>query len=238
MDKPKFMLKPGQRWVFYGRSGSGKTYTAVQILSLIKRTRPKPYVILVSPTAATDVTWKAALKEWRAKRRKNIVDRHLTAYTPDVKEYLMRVIQREERKPIVLMMDDMGEDHTINRTWVDNPIREIAIKSRHVKITLLMLYQSVSETLKIIGTNADVIVSKKLGPAQRELFRKMYLEDYSAEEFRRVCDTAWRDKWDSLVVDRTDMQHVRIWRNFTQEIHIRQDTSGYFFHFYVILRSS
>lgn len=218
--------------MFYGRSGTGKTYTAVQILSLMRRMNPKPYVILVSPNAETDPTWKQATKEWGKTGRKKIVDRHFSAYTPEVKSFIKRVIDRQKRKPVILMVDDLGEDHTIKMTYIDNPLRKIAISSRHIKITLMMLYQDVSETLRIIATNADVIVAKQMGGVQREKFRKLYLEDFTKEEFEEACAKCWTEKWDSLVVDRTNPQNIRIWRNFEMEIKIRQDVSAICSHFF------
>jgi ABC-type dipeptide/oligopeptide/nickel transport system ATPase component len=228
LSKPHLKLAFGQRWVFYGRSGTGKTYTAIQILSLFRRMKPRPQVILISPNATTDKTWKKASRSWRGKTGSKLVDKHYTGLTPKVKDYLNRIMHRrnkpgERKKPLVLMVDDMGEDHTINRTYIDNPIRELAIRSRHLGITLMMLYQSVSETLKVLSTNADVIVAKELGGVQRELLRKMYLEDVSKEEFRTLANECWREPWDTMVIDRTKPPKIYTWRNFDERIQIEED---------------
>lgn len=233
LDKPSFNLAHGQRWVIYGRSGTGKTYTAVQLLSLYTRIKPKPYVILISPNAATDVTWKTASSEWSKRSRKPLVNKHFTSLTPEVSRYLIRKMKASVRtkRPVFLMVDDLGQDHTINRTWIDNPMRHISISARHMNWSVCMLYQSVDDTLKPLAVNADVIVSKELGGVQREKLRRMYLEDYTKEEFGEACDTAWRERYDTLIIDRTHAPDVRLWRNFNEEIKVRQDTSEFLAHF-------
>jgi len=235
LDRPAFKLTHGQRWVFYGRSGTGKTYTAVQVLSLFTKLRPKPTVILISPNAASDKTWKEAVSSWATKSRGRLVTKYFQTLSPDVASYITRLITRRKRsnkgKPYLFMVDDLGEDHTINRTWINNPIRELAISSRHLKMSIMMLYQSVAETLRPLATNADVIVAKEMGGVERELLRKMYLEDYSKEEFRNVCDEAWREPYDTLVIDRTATPRVRLWRNFEEPIEFKEDLSEVLTHF-------
>lgn len=158
-----------------------------------------------------------------------MIDKHFTALTPEVKGYLNRIIMRKQngklKKPYLLMIDDLGEDHTINRTWMDNPIRELAIRSRNLKFSVMMLYQSVSETLKPLATNADVICAKEMGGVQRELMRKMYAEDLTKEEWKTLCDECWREPWDTLIIDRTPIPRVVFWRNFNERIEVRQDVS-------------
>ena len=224
----------GMRWVFYGPSGSGKTYTAIEVLSLHKRLKEHPIVLLISPNAGSDETWKEATKAWSSIADSDLVDEHYTSLSEDVKSLLSGLIDRRsddddddtEHKPIVLMIDDLGEDHTINMNRINNPIRTLAISARHLKISLMMLYQSVSGTLNVLAKNADVIVAKKITNLNDlKLFHKLYLGSYTPEEFRGICRRSWLEPYDSLVIDRTTPGVTKIFRNFEDEIHVKEEVN-------------
>ena len=235
MADPQFELKHGQGWVIIGRKGYGKTWTAIQILGLYARLRPRPKVILISPNAASDDTWKTLLKQWKRKMRRPLVDKHFDSYNDDVKSFLFRLIDRrtedEEPEPLVIMADDLQEEHTINRSWINNPFRPIIISGRHLKMTVLMLYQTVNRVNDALAENAEVIVTKQLGGQERERFRVKFLEDYTKDEFRRVCDFCFREDHDSLVIDRTHITTIFLWRNFTEKVTVKQDITEFCFHF-------
>jgi hypothetical protein len=224
-------LKHGQGWIILGQRGSGKTWTAIQILGMYARLRPRPKVILISPNAASDDTWTQLLREWKRRMRRPLVDKHFDTYNDDVKAFLFRLIDRrtegDDPSPTAIMADDLQEDHTVNRSWKNNPLRKIIISGRHLKFTLLSLYQTAGAINSAFAINAEVIVSKALGNSEREKFRMLFLEDYSREEFRRVCDFCFRERFDSLVIDRTNPPCVILWRNFTEKVNIKQDISDF-----------
>jgi len=218
------------RWLIYGRSGSGKTQEAINILSLYKRLTPPPFVILLSPNAYSDDTWAEAQEKWKGLGMDELVDTHFHDYDSDVKEMLGSMVDRrntteDEERDVLLMLDDLGEDHTINRTYINNPVRQIAIRSRHLKITLMVLYQAVSETLPILAKNADIIVAKRITDIEDlKTFRRKFLGSYSPEEFRRVCVACWRDPYDSMVIQR-DKADILIFRNFEEPVVVKQETN-------------
>lgn len=223
-------LKPGLRWLIYGRSGSGKTQEAIGVLSLYKRLTPPPYVILLSPNAQSDVTWAKSQEEWKGLGMDEMVDTHFHEYDDDVKSMLGTMMDRRngmeegDERDILLMLDDLGEDHTINRTYINNPVRQIAIRSRHLKITMIVLYQSLSETMPILAKNAEVIVAKKITDiADLKSFRTRFLGDHSQDEFRRLCNACWREPYDSMIIDRTG-QTTKIFRNFEESVSVKQET--------------
>jgi len=214
--------------VFVGKKGSGKTYVAIQMAGLYKRLRPTPFSILVSPNASGDPTWNELVAQWRGRRKNPFMNKHFTRLTTDVKEYLEGICDQQEdsenKQPYLIILDDLQSDHTINQTSILNPVKRMVDSSRHYQTTLMMIYQGVSKILPTMIVNADVIVSKKLSGVESERFRKMFLEDYTKEEFRRVRRQAFIEDYDNLVVDRSNLLHLRLWRNFSIPIKVKEET--------------
>lgn len=224
-------LKPGLRWLIYGRSGSGKTQEAIGVLSLYKRLETPPYIVLISPNAQNDDTWKAAQEEWKGMGMEELVDSHFHDYDNDVRSMLSSMLDRRngmsegDERDVLLMIDDLGEDHTLNRTYINNPVRQIAIRSRHLKITMIMLYQSVAETMPILSKNAEIIVAKRITDlVDLKSFHRRFMGDYTPDEFRRATTACWREPFDSMVIDRTG-QETKLYRNFEEPVVIKEDTS-------------
>lgn len=223
-------LRPGLRWLFYGRSGSGKTTEAIKVISLYKRLPEPPFVMLISPDAHTDDAWTVAEQEWKSLGMGELVDAHFHEYSPNTRDMLTSICDRRTRaeegteRDLVLMLDDLGEDHTLNMTRLNNPVRKIAIRAPHLKITMIVLYQSVSETMNILAKNADIIVAKKiLDLTDLKVFHKKFLGQFTMEEFKKAARECWINPFDSMVIDRTS-QEVKIFRNFEEPVIIREKT--------------
>ncbi len=176
-----------------------------------------------------DPAWVEAEKEWASFGKGSLIDSHFHDYSPDVRDTLTAVCDvrnsGEEARDMLLMLDDLGEDHTLNMARINNPVRKIAIRSRHLKITMMVLYQSMSETMSILAKNADVIVAKKiLDLADLKSFHRKFLGDYTTEEFKRATRACWREPFDSMIIDRTG-QDTKLFRNFEEPVVIKETTT-------------
>jgi hypothetical protein len=115
------------------------------------------------------------------------------------------------------MFDDAGADHRLNRTYINNPFRKIAIHGNHNNITLIINYQHVSQCLTPLMHNADIIVSKRLLNKEFKLFYQNYMQDISFDKFMTVAGRCWDDRYDSMVISRLNMD-TQVFRNWTERV--------------------
>lgn len=207
------------RFPIYGPSRSGKTYLGVNLVHLAKNKIPNLKVIVLSTTADNDPVWKQGIKE----SNKKLVDFYFKEPNTDAFSFIDRQIRNKRRKfPLLVYIDDQGDNTAIKLRRVFNPIRDIANLAFHYNTYLIVCHQSVTQTLPILAVNGDVICSKKLRDLnERELFRKKFLGEYTKEEAERIYAAAWDKDFDTLVVDRTKPNKTLIFRNFTEPIDVR-----------------
>ncbi|MCK4501150.1 hypothetical protein KAU11_11685 [Candidatus Babeliales bacterium] len=243
MDYGGFEFEPGQRIVIYGETGMGKTYTFTQMLGKIRETIPNMIVCLIAPNYEEDKTYEKAREEYkRVSHGGNLIDIHYATYNDQAKSFLNGIIDRRrnqrsisrkrgrptrrnrvDKRTILIALDDVGEDHRVNRTYVENAVKKMALSARHLNIMMVMMYQYMSQTMVEFGHSVQMVVSKKLlGEKENRLFREMYLPEHSKEEYDRLRRMVFRERWDTLVIDRRDPGHLRIFRNFAEEVRVRE----------------
>ena len=205
--------------MLFGRSGSGKTVESVRLVAKYKMMTPEPIVVLISPTAMTDPVWLQAGNEFREHTGRHMVDKHFESMDDTVATIVSNIVNNKatEETPYLVMFDDAGADHRLNRTYINNPFRKISIHGNHNHITLIINYQNVSMCLNALMHNADIVVAKKLLNEEFKLFYKQYMQDVSLEKFMSIAGQCWDGRYDALVIKRYDME-VEVYQNWVNRI--------------------
>lgn len=210
-------MKIGDRFVLYGRSETGKTTEAVKLIAKYKLKIPALRAVIVSNHAEHDKVWIRATREFHRRTGQYLVNALHRQMTPDVALILKNILDYEssEETPYIIMFDDAGDDYRLNRTYKNNPYRQMGNSGNHSFCTTIGCYQSTSQTPTAMVTNAAYIISKKmLEPDLTELYRK-YLQAIDRRVFDSLCMRAWKEDYDSLIIVRKGFR-IKVYRNWDE----------------------
>ena len=206
---------PGQRHIFIGPSGWGKTWRMAENVSHMAIQHPNDYNILISPNHKTDKTWKKFNEEYKRFTGKDLFHQSHEDYSEDVRRTLNTLIRNAElRRSIVnVVLDDMGDDHRLKMLRADNPVKHLFTRARNIKTRFYSAYQSSTQVPKDGEDNAEHVFVQKLRKADElKYFKKTYLGDMSDEEANRIITAAWRNKHDSLYIHRPQGDYPKYYR--------------------------
>jgi hypothetical protein len=195
----------GQRILYFGRSGSGKTSKCFEDIGKLPFGKKSPYYfLLILPSWSSnrafeknpDVRKYFEVPNWD--HIPNLDKRGLH----ELKNSLAKVIIKEKRMP-VLIMDDLGDNTAVKSVnSKQNIIQDLAKQAAHFSVTLVCLFQKFTQASTTIRENADVVILFKtvsdneltnihqayFGHLDFNTFKEKYLDVFS-EDFNTLTIT-------------------------------------------------
>jgi len=193
----------GNKAVFIGKSGTGKTYRMSQLVGSAKRQIKHLHTILISPTFESDATWQVAVRAYGSSRHAHLIDEHYDTYDEDVRRLLNSIVSNAEHRttPVAIIYDDMSSDHTITRTFADNPVRHMFTKARQSNLMAFMACQKLAAVPTDVISNYNyAFIQQTHKRAELQGIAHEFLGDARSETSIRLMREAWVAPYDSFFI--------------------------------------
>jgi hypothetical protein len=221
----------GHRMLIFGASQTGKTSALIKILKEFRRKYGKEIEILIlSPHLTTDKTWK---KHRKKRGQLGLYDEHFEKPTDNV----LRLIDRKLRlrgkwlttrrgkkpKPLVLAIDDLGDNTTLKLSRKINVNRDLAMKAPHTMTVVIKMCHRMSHAITEEVDNAEyALLTRFYDLEQIEKFRKKFLGHLTKKQFENVIEDVYGDgcEYPCLYVSRAGHGAPKVFKGLFKPVDI------------------
>lgn len=192
---------PITRWALIGPTGSGKTQASVYLTALEKLSRPKVEIVSISPSMKVDEAWIFGKKLFKKTTGKKLVDKEISVLTKNVSRWLYGRVMNEDNNepPMLLLVDDWGNNPLINNVRIENPFKEVDRRARQTRISVIRLAQKPSQVEVDLRTN---IQNAGIFKTSKDVDLNFIAKEILGVEravLDRLTTVAWRNEFDALL---------------------------------------
>lgn len=184
------------RTIFLGRSGSGKTHLAINILGeLLEKVNPKKfYFILFSPNTTYS---KKSRMSFLAPEVYRIIDTHYNKLTERTALDCLKLVKqaKKKRKTPFLIFDDFGATgKSFWRKHIGNPLPALFQAAPHEEINVLFIGQQwVHIPLDLRDSSEITYIFPPENRKEMDQIRNGYVGHLDKDEFLKKINVIWGD---------------------------------------------
>jgi len=188
----------GDRRLFLGRSGAGKTYLLTHMLIdiLSKIPKNKRVLYIFSPTVYVNEDMKKLAKFANGKA---------TTINDELVETLRRKLNQAKNKHKFVVFDDMGANVYLKYQKKNNWINDLIIQSRNLNVHLYFAFQKYTQSTNDLRDCADLIyLFKSDNIDEMKKVNKEFCGFIEWKNFSEMLHQCWSKRWGYLLIDRRD----------------------------------
>lgn len=198
MQAEQYIHHPARIFVT-GRSGTGKTYTSVNLIHRILRPQLGSYgrLMVASPTWELQSLFDPI---------RDMVKNEKDVFTQAEKGMFQKILKRLQKEKLlsiennspmiqtILLIDDFSGNRIVHSS--SSGVAELAVQIRHLNTSMIIISQQPKQTSNAFRQNCECLIA--FPPTSREGFDWLLSEfngnQFDKDLFFKICQRAWKGK--------------------------------------------